>query len=1159
MPPFLPRKRLRSDSPNRGPELEPKPEAPKSKRSRTGNKDRTQTKEAGGKSNAAIAPPRKKTLFDELDTGTQRSSPRTPSELLRSLGGGEEDEEESDSEDIEFEDVVAGKEDEDDDDDVEFEDIPQAGPSNANRPSISAAPAEEEDLDLTLTRETRISLVNPHNKKQGPSKIERAIRVATHQMHVQFLMWHNSVRNRWCCDKALQEILTGELMKRTSFEKDLKRWKRDSGLEGDEVEENEKPKRKGKSKEENDKKEKVKGGKERSQADWSSSAQRAEVGSVNMSHGDPLFALLNRLSSYWKKRFTITAPGLKKVGYMTLQRIDEEIKSNRAEYDFERHGERIETKDSFKELAKEHEGSRDVGAQLFTALLRGLGLEARMVVSLQPVGFGWSKNEEAVERKEKKIVPEEPALQSSDDSDDEGSTPTLKGKAPVKPKQKASRSKEVRATSHISSNSTRRKGTRDLPIDLSEAEQNDDHGESNGIAVDASPSRPQRKQPSKVYEKDLAPNYWIEVLSPVTNIWVPVNPFAPSDPVATNPELLLGFEPRGAKAEKAKQVMAYVIGFSSDGTAKDVTVRYLKRHTWPGKTKGVRMPVDKVPVYNRHGKVKRHEEYDWFKTVMSGYERREQQRSIIDDQEEATDLKAVKPEKKEVKEGEETLQSYKQSSEFVLERHLRREEALLPTAKHVKSFTVKGKADAPATQEKVYLRKDVVSCKSVETWHKEGREPKVGEQPLKRVPFRAATTNRKRELAEAELASGGQKMLQGLYSLDQTDWIIPPPIEDGIIPKNGFGNMDCYVPSMVPKGAVHIPLRGTTRICRKLGIDFAEAVTGFEFGARMAIPIISGVVVAEENEEMVIEHWREYEAERLRKEDDKRTKAALGMWRKFLMGMRIMKRVREEYGEHGGENPDVLNPWTNKNTMDNVRANVEGDMSRQQMEQADEDMAGGFFPEGHEEEEVPQSFFPTRHEESEDEGGGFVIEQEEPDKKPIRNIPNTYPTPLSIQHNRAGESTIDVSDGRESSPSSKPVTQVAPPIKGATKSTTRPSNRMGPGNTRDPDSDTDTQPTPNQRSSGRHSLRRGGLGKRVPPSDDETTVPGLESDHEARDVHIPEAKTPASRRKGKSTKLPAESPATRAMPKRKATRRSTGTKSRYFEADDEDDFEYTDS
>jgi xeroderma pigmentosum group C-complementing protein len=87
----------------------------------------------------------------------------------------------------------------------------------------------------------------------------------------------------------------------------------------------------------------------------------------------------------------------------------------------------------------------------------------------------------------------------------------------------------------------------------------------------------------------------------------------------------------------------------------------------------------------------------------------------------------------------------------------------------------------------------------METWHKEGRAPIDGEEPLKRVPYRAATTNRRRELAEAELASGG-KVLQGLYSRAQTNWIIPPPIQNGVIPKNSFGNIDLYVDRYVKFG-----------------------------------------------------------------------------------------------------------------------------------------------------------------------------------------------------------------------------------------------------------------------------------------------------------------------------------------------------------------------
>jgi xeroderma pigmentosum group C-complementing protein len=199
------------------------------------------------------------------------------------------------------------------------------------------------------------------------------------------------------------------------------------------------------------------------------------------------------------------------------------------------------------------------------------------------------------------------------------------------------------------------------------------------------------------------------------------------------------------------------------------------------------MTPEKVPVYNRHGKVKRYDQFDWFKTAISGYLRgsKDQPVTEVDEMEEATDLKPAKPEKKEIKEGQETLQYYKQSKEFVLERHLKREEALRPGAKGVKVFKNKGKG-GKVEDEDVFLRSDVLNVKSAETWHKQGRAPLAGEQPLKRVPYRAATINRRREIMEAEAATG-QKVLQGLYSWEQTDWIIPPPIKDGVIPKNEYG------------------------------------------------------------------------------------------------------------------------------------------------------------------------------------------------------------------------------------------------------------------------------------------------------------------------------------------------------------------------------------
>lgn len=52
---------------------------------------------------------------------------------------------------------------------------------------------------------------------------------------------------------------------------------------------------------------------------------------------------------------------------------------------------------------------------------------------------------------------------------------------------------------------------------------------------------------------------------------------------------------------------------------------------------------------------------------------------------------------------------------------------------------------------------------------------------------------------------------------------------DGRIPRNPFGNIDVYVPSMIPPGAIHLPLKGSAKLARRLGISYAEAVTGFEF------------------------------------------------------------------------------------------------------------------------------------------------------------------------------------------------------------------------------------------------------------------------------------------------------------------------------------------
>ncbi|KAK2010792.1 Rad4 transglutaminase-like domain-containing protein [Colletotrichum eremochloae] len=966
MPPHVPRKRLHEESPVKSSPKrqqlakgQPKPTTPSARR--------------------------KPTLYDDLDATTTPDSSKTGRSALDVLSDSDETSALSDLSDGDFEDVpVANAQkaeelsDNDDNDDIEFEDVP------APITTLAKAATTSQDLQLTLDAGFGTAINDPYGDKKGPTKREKKIRIVTHCIHVQYLLWHNALRNSWISDLEVQAIMMSHVPPRLWEE--VERWRRTSGLDA-------KPKglplKLARATKNTRGKSKHKKAQEGDSRDWSSAAERLEEGAVDMSHGDPLFRLMKSLVAWWRQRFRVTAPGIRKWGYMHPERVGRLRKAWETDHhDQDRFGERIDGLEGFRKCAQECTGSRDTGSQLFTALLRSLGLEARMVANLQPLGFGWTKFEEANPEKEKSVS----SITNGSDTKSENDKIRGKKKQPAKRTLEKKGAKQTpTSTTPSRSASTRRASQKDAVIEIGDSDdelglEHPDSDDDSVVELEVTPRK--STVASKKFDQDLEfPHYWTEVLSPVTKKYLPVDPIV-KNVIGTNRDLIESLEPRGVKADKAKQVMAYIVGFSPDGTAKDVTVRYLRKQLWPGRTKGSRMPPEKVPIYNRHGKVKRYDQFDWFKSAMKGFARGGQKHPLTeeDEVEDSTDLTPAQPEKKEVKEGNETLAYYKQSKEFCLERHLKREEALLPTAVPIKTFKNKGKG-ADVSDEAVFSRKDVVNVKSAETWHKQGRAPKPGEQPLKRVPYRAATTNRRREIAEAEALSG-EKVLQGLYSFDQTEWIIPPPIKDGVIPKNEYGNIDLFAEHMCPEGAAHVPFRGAVKVCKRLKIDYAEAVVDFEFGNRMAVPVIQGVVIAEEYHDQVMEEIRKDEVERARKEDEKRRKEALRVWSKFLKGLRIVERIRQDYG-HVDDSVPVFQKGTVKATKDIHEEGEALQVDPEVMQLRDEEMAGGFFPEGHEEEEVEQpkrftsGFFPVVDEGDDDQDmdGALVVDHGR-DEKP---------------------------------------------------------------------------------------------------------------------------------------------------------------------------------
>lgn len=847
----------------------------------------------------------KPSLFDALDgQKVVSTTPEQAKEYLDSLAK-DDDSSLSDVDSDDFEDVqTIPKHDEADEEVLDWKDVTD--------PIEQTQDQDISDVRISVQHDGSIvpEQANAGNTlRKGPSKRERQVRNGTHCVHVQSLMFHNAVRNAWLCDKELHTILLDGLG--DGIKKEIDHWRKDMGLEP----RYEKPQKSSKKRKKNGSKDE---GKAR---DWGKHADQLEKGGVNTSRADPLFRLLKLLCVYWKKRFTITAPGLRKQGYMPLKRMREDINAWKKDKTIaEQSGERIENIAAFRKLAKSRTGSRDVAAQLFTALLRALEFDARMVANLQPAGIGWGKAEEAVAR----------SKTASTAETEDASTPKTKGKKSVKQESKLG---------------SGRSASNKVVINL-----DSDQSDLSSVASDDIEEQDAPVKPVRNFDRDLRfPCYWTEILSPLTNKYIPVDPIVLST-VATNPELLATFEPRGKVADQAKQVMCYTIAHSSDGSAKDVTVRYLKKNQLPGRTKGYRVTAERIKVLNKRGKVLRTEDYDWFKTVMSGYERRHDKRTEADILEDSNDLKPfVDANTSDPKTTENSEAFYKTSAEFVLRRHLRREEALPADAEQVRTFTLT--KSGKTTQEPVYNRSAIITCKTAESWHKEGRQVKLGEQALKLVPMRAVTAIRKREIELIEQETG-EKAKQGLFGRAQTEWIIPAPIgDDRVVPRNAFGNIDIYTPSMVPKGAVHIPLKGTMRVCNDLKISYAEACTGFEFGKRMAIPVLTGVVVAEENKAIVIDAWKVREAERKRKEEIKKQALVLGLWRKMLVGLRIVARLRNEY-KQGDEDEEDVNPFVRKGTQNGTAAQAI-DVDE---EESAEVAPGGFLRAGDEDDDDDEDY-----------------------------------------------------------------------------------------------------------------------------------------------------------------------------------------------------------
>lgn len=424
------------------------------------------------------------------------------------------------------------------------------------------------------------------------------------------------------------------------------------------------------------------------------------------------------------------------------------------------------------------------------------------------------------------------------------------------------------------------------------------------------------------------PVYWVEAFNKAVQKWVPIDPLVTR--TIAKPSK---FEPPAGEPENN---MSYVVAFEDNGSARDVTRRYTKAYN--AKTRR-----DRVEITNGGER--------WWRRVMKIYRRLHAlDRDQVEDAELAA-KEAAEPMPKNV-------QDFKDHPYYALERHLKRHEAIYPKREVGKVGA--GRAANTGALEPIYRRRDVYMVKSADKWYRVGREIRPGEQPLKRVPAHR-TRNMSLDLEGQDVDNAGT----ALYSVHQTTLYSAPPVKNGRIPKNVYGNLDVYVSSMVPPGGAYIVHPETARAARIIGIDYADAVTGFAFKGRHGTAITKGAVVASEYREAIEEVVRAFDDEKVKIEEEKRSAEALRVWKRFLAGLRIRQRI-EGYDIEGERDTKM------KEEMEKV--DEEND--------EDDDEGGGFLPDrdaGDFTQPTASGVFPPRGLPSgiDDEGCGFFAEDSE--------------------------------------------------------------------------------------------------------------------------------------------------------------------------------------
>lgn len=351
------------------------------------------------------------------------------------------------------------------------------------------------------------------------------------------------------------------------------------------------------------------------------------------------------------------------------------------------------------------------------------------------------------------------------------------------------------------------------------------------------------------------PIFWAEVWDPFAQVWITI------DPVIFKTIEIVKYKSKLEPPINNKfNSLTYVIGYDKKFGIRDITKRYAEKYY----SKTIKKRITKFP-----------KDKEWFDFVLNSISKRSTNKIDLIENE-------FFDKKQELEGMPDNIQDFKNHPNFILETQLRSNEFLNSNEKPIGLIKIKGQNKSL----KVFKKSQIQALKTSRGWFQIGRVLKSGQQPLK---FKKKNS--------AQLIFDDDETEDRLYAEYQTDLYIPPAIsKDGLITKNAYGNLDVYVPSMIPEGGVHIVSEFAEDAAKKLGIDYAKAVTGFKFEKRRTSPKFNGIIISKDFERPLELVQNEIALENKEKLQILFDIKCLKGWDLLLTKLKIKQRLNKSHG-----------------------------------------------------------------------------------------------------------------------------------------------------------------------------------------------------------------------------------------------------------------------